>query len=88
MTDVEVGLLLSGGLHSSIIEAIMHQSNVKKHLTALLSRLFFETMLLPNFNETLLGISFSCISISCLHRGSCIHEFFFSSQDKKLLLNE
>ena len=34
MADVEVGLLLSGGLDSSIIGSIMHQSNVKKHLTA------------------------------------------------------
>lgn len=34
MADVEVGLLLSGGLDSSIIGAIMHQENVRPHLTA------------------------------------------------------
>jgi len=34
MADVEIGLLLSGGLDSSIIGAIMHQENVRKHLTA------------------------------------------------------
>eukprot|EP00658_Telonema_sp_P-2_P078722 TRINITY_DN7440_c0_g4_i1.p1 TRINITY_DN7440_c0_g4~~TRINITY_DN7440_c0_g4_i1.p1 ORF type:complete len:574 (+),score=176.55 TRINITY_DN7440_c0_g4_i1:38-1759(+) len=34
MADVEVGLLLSGGLDSSIIGAIMIQPHVKKHLTA------------------------------------------------------
>lgn len=34
MADVEIGLLLSGGLDSSIIGAIMTQPHVKKHLTA------------------------------------------------------
>lgn len=34
MADVEVGLLLSGGLDSSIIGAIMMQPHVRKHLTA------------------------------------------------------
>jgi asparagine synthase (glutamine-hydrolysing) len=34
MADVEVGLLLSGGLDSTIIGAIMHQPHVRKHLTA------------------------------------------------------
>lgn len=34
MADVEVGLLLSGGLDSSIIGAIMTQPNVREKLTA------------------------------------------------------
>jgi asparagine synthase (glutamine-hydrolysing) len=34
MADVEIGLLLSGGLDSSIIGAIMVQPHIKKHLTA------------------------------------------------------
>lgn len=34
MADVEVGLLLSGGLDSSIIGAIMAQPNVREKLTA------------------------------------------------------
>lgn len=34
MADVEVGLLLSGGLDSSIIGAIMSQPNVREKLTA------------------------------------------------------
>lgn len=34
MADVEIGLLLSGGLDSSIIGAIMKEPHVKKHLTA------------------------------------------------------
>jgi asparagine synthase (glutamine-hydrolysing) len=34
MADVEVGLLLSGGLDSSIIGSIMHQPNVRDKLTA------------------------------------------------------
>ena len=34
MADVEVGLLLSGGLDSSILGAIMVQPHVRKHLTA------------------------------------------------------
>eukprot|EP00565_Helicotheca_tamesis_P007196 CAMPEP_0185737096 /NCGR_PEP_ID=MMETSP1171-20130828/29634_1 /TAXON_ID=374046 /ORGANISM="Helicotheca tamensis, Strain CCMP826" /LENGTH=540 /DNA_ID=CAMNT_0028407933 /DNA_START=50 /DNA_END=1669 /DNA_ORIENTATION=+ len=34
MADVEVGLLLSGGLDSSIIGGLMLQHNVRKHLTA------------------------------------------------------
>lgn len=34
MADVEVGLLLSGGLDSSIIGAIMVQPNVREKLTA------------------------------------------------------
>ena len=39
MADVEIGLLLSGGLDSSILGAIMMQPHIKKHLTGLL--LFF-----------------------------------------------
>ena len=34
MADVEIGLLLSGGLDSSIIGAIMHEPRVKAHLKA------------------------------------------------------
>ena len=39
MADVEIGLLLSGGLDSSILGAMMMQPHIKKHLTGLL--LFF-----------------------------------------------
>ena len=33
MADVEIGLLLSGGLDSSILGALMIQPHIKKHLT-------------------------------------------------------
>ena len=33
MADVEIGLLLSGGLDSSILGALMVQPHIKKHLT-------------------------------------------------------
>ena len=37
MADVEIGLLLSGGLDSSILGALMTQPHIKKHLTGLLT---------------------------------------------------
>ena len=36
MADVEIGLLLSGGLDSSILGALMIQPHIKKHLTGIL----------------------------------------------------
>ena len=36
MADVEIGLLLSGGLDSSILGALMTQPHIKKHLTGML----------------------------------------------------
>ena len=35
MADVEIGLLLSGGLDSSILGALMIQPHIKKHLTGM-----------------------------------------------------